>query len=116
MRWSLRPIARDEMCLQFNNNNNDDDDDDNNNNNNNSKYTARKIRTNSDQDAGCRMCCKGQETIAHVLSGCSAPAKTKYLTRHNTALKFLFLDMAKDYLHSPAQPKPVCENDQITAH
>ena len=54
-------------------------------------YTARKTKTNEESDVRCRMCGKARESIAHVLSSCSSLAQTKYLSRHNGALKILFL-------------------------
>mgnify|MGYP006964542869 CR=1 FL=1 len=36
------------------------------------------------------------ETILHILSGCSTLAQSKYLDRHNAALKILFLEKCKD--------------------
>ena len=70
------------------------------------------------------MCGKAQEFIAHVLSSCSALAQTKYLSRHNGALKILFFELLKDYQlieavppwYSPTQPKPLYQNDQVTAY
>ena len=53
-------------------------------------YSARETRTSSEQAARCRMCSKGQETVANVLSGCHALVRTKHLARHSAALKILF--------------------------
>ena len=39
----------------------------------------------------CRMCGKSPESVPHVLAGCGTLAQTKYLARHNAALKILFL-------------------------
>ena len=44
----------------------------------------------------CRMCGKAPECIAHVLAGCSWLAQTKYLERHNAALKVLFFEIIRD--------------------
>ena len=52
-----------------------------------------------EQDVRCRMCGKGPESVAHVVSGCRGLAETKYLARHNAALKILLLEVAK--VHSP---------------
>ena len=59
-----------------------------------------------------------------MVSGCSALVQTLYLTRHNTALKILFFEMLKGYQladtippwYSPVQPKPVYQDDQVTAY
>ena len=48
---------------------------------------ARKTKSSEESDVRCRMCGKVQESIANVLSSCSALAQTKYLSRHNRALK-----------------------------
>ena len=39
----------------------------------------------------CRMCGRLPENVPHVLAGCGTFAQTKYLARHNAALKILFL-------------------------
>ena len=49
-------------------------------------YSTKKAKTSGDSDVRCRLCGKGQESVAHVLAGCSALAQTAYLTRHNAAL------------------------------
>ena len=74
-------------------------------------YHSRKTKTREDLDATCRMCGEAQESVAHVLAGC-------------TALKIIFFELLKDYLlmettppwYSPIQPKPVYENNQVTAY
>ena len=44
----------------------------------------------------CRMCHESPESVAHVIAGCSALAQTKYVARHNGALKILFFDLLDD--------------------
>ena len=58
-------------------------------------YTTQKTRT-TQGDASFRLCGKEKETIPHILSGCSTLAQSKYLDRHNAALKILFLEKCKD--------------------
>ena len=53
-------------------------------------YAAYKTGTSYQNNIMCRMCGKAPECIAHVLAGCSSLAQTKYLERHNAALKVLF--------------------------
>ena len=61
---------------------------------------------------------------AQVVSGCSAQVQTLYLARHNAALKILFFEMLRGYQladaippwHSPVQPKPVYQDDKVTAY
>ena len=51
-------------------------------------------------------------------------AQTKYLSRHNAALKILFFELLKSYQliemishwYSPTQPKPSYENEQATVY
>ena len=74
-------------------------------------------------DATCRLWRKSAETLAHVLAGCSALAQSKYLERHNAALKVLFFEKTRDLnvidsvppWHSCAVPKPVYESSEALA-
>ena len=47
-------------------------------------------------DIMCRMCGEKPESLAHVLAGCTVLAQTKYLSRHNAALKIPFFEMLID--------------------
>ena len=59
----------------------------------------------------------------HILSGCSALAQTKYLERHNNALKILFFEVLRSLdlitkvepWFSKVTPKPLDENEHATA-
>ena len=61
--------------------------------------------------------------MPHVLAACGTLAQTKYLARHNAALKILFFEMLKDLelisevppWHSKTQPKPLYENRSAQA-
>ena len=74
-------------------------------------------------DVTCRLCGKSPEMLAHVLTGCSALAQSKYQERHNTALKVLFFEMARDVRlidsvppwYSCVVPKPVYESSEVLA-
>ncbi|PFX11816.1 Retrovirus-related Pol polyprotein from type-1 retrotransposable element R2 [Stylophora pistillata] len=87
-------------------------------------YSTRKAKTSGDSDVRCRLCGKGQESVAHVLAGCSALAQTAYLTRHNAAFKILFFELLRDHglvntvppWYSPTQPKPIYEGEKVTAY
>ena len=87
-------------------------------------YNSRKTKTTDDPYARCRMCGKAQESVAYALSGCSVLAQTKYLSRHNAALKILFFEFLKSYQlievispwYSPTQPKPSYETEQATVY
>ena len=87
-------------------------------------YTGKKIKTTNHLDYICRMCGKGQESVAHVLAGCSAIAQTKYLERHNSVLRILFFEILTKYNLLPREeyawykrisPKPVYENEELKA-
>ncbi|PFX14540.1 hypothetical protein AWC38_SpisGene21300 [Stylophora pistillata] len=84
-------------------------------------YSTRKANTICDSDVRCRLCEKGQESVAHVLAGCSALAQTAYLTRRNAAFKILFFELLRDHglvntvppRYSPTQPKPIYEGEKV---
>ncbi|PFX16671.1 hypothetical protein AWC38_SpisGene19040 [Stylophora pistillata] len=84
-------------------------------------YSTRKAKTSGDSDVRCRLCGKGQESVAHVLAGCSALAQTAYLTRHN-AFKILFFELLRDRgLVNTVPPwyrvnKPIYEGEKVTAY
>ena len=85
-------------------------------------YTVNKTDA-SQGDVTCRLCEKSPETLAHVLAGCSALAQSKYLERHNAALKVLFFEMTRDLRlidsvppwYSCAVPRPVYESSVALA-
>ena len=85
-------------------------------------YTVHKTGVEQG-DVTCRLCGKSPETLAHVLAGCSALAQSKYLERHNAALKVLFFEMTRDLRlidsvppwYSCAVPKPVYESSEALA-
>ncbi|XP_068675641.1 uncharacterized protein [Montipora foliosa] len=87
-------------------------------------YHQKKTGVNTTDDIMCRMCGEKPECLVHVLDGCSVLAQTKYLSRHNAALKIPFFEMLKDMdliesnppWYSPVQPKPVYENDKAVAY
>ena len=86
-------------------------------------YHHKKTGINTGPDVLCRMCGKCPESVPHILSGCSTLAQTKYLARHNSALKILFFEMLRDQnlvskvppWYSPVQPKPMYENERAKA-
>ena len=81
-------------------------------------YTKEKTQTSTDGEVLCRLCGKVAESVAHVLAGCSSLAQTKYLYRHNAALKILFFELLRENglieevppWYSPLMPKPVYKN------
>ena len=82
-------------------------------------YTTQKTRK-SQGDVSCRLCGKDVETVPHILSGGSTLAHSKYLDRHNAALKILFFEKCKDLnlvesvppWYSPVKQKPIYELDE----
>ena len=82
-------------------------------------YTTQKTKT-TQGDVSRRLCGKEAETLPHILSGCSTLAQSKYLDRHNAALKILFFEKCKDLRlvesappwYSPVKPKPIYESDE----
>ena len=84
-----------------------------------------KIKTGTSQgEITCRLCGDTAETLAHVLAGCPALAQSKYLERHNAALKVLFFEVCKDLQlvdsvppwYSLVAPKPVYESPEAQAY
>ena len=61
--------------------------------------------------------------MAHVIVGCSALAQSKYLERHNVALKVLYFELLQDLKlvdevppwYSKTQPKPLYESQDVQA-
>ena len=81
-------------------------------------YTKEKTQISTDGEVLCRLCGKLAESVAHVLAGCSSLAQTKYLYRHNTALKILFFELLREHgsiekvppWYSLVMPKPAHQN------
>lgn len=86
-------------------------------------YYSRKIGLTTNDDLRCRMCTKELESVPHVLAGCSALAQTKYMWRHNSALKILFFEILRECglidkippWYSQVVPKPLYENENHKA-
>ena len=66
---------------------------------------------------------KELESVPHVLASCSALARTKYMSRHNSALKILFFEILRECglidkippRYSQAVPKLLYENENHKA-
>jgi len=71
------------------------------------------------KDPKCRMCKAADETVSHILTGCSQLAGTQYLARHNEVARILHRDMCVAYeipverKYWRHQPESVTENDTI---
>ena len=85
---------------------------------------SRKIPTSTEGEVRCRLCGKAPESVAHILSGCSALAQSKYLCRQDAALKVLFYvllydeDLMIDEIppwYTPDKPKSVYESENVKA-
>ena len=87
-------------------------------------YACQKTLTSLESEAWCRLCGKAPKSVARILYGCGALAQSKYLSRHDSALKVLFYEMLRDMglidevplWYSPAKPKPVYESDDVQAY
>jgi len=79
----------------------------------------RKVVLGENVDAKCRACKKAPETTYHLLSACSSYAPTKYVSRHNAALRVLYFHLRHSYRideepvvpYVPADLPSVVEND-----
>ena len=86
-------------------------------------YFSKKTHTSCSGDVKCRLCGHAQESVPHILAGCTALAQNKYLFRHNMALKVLFYEILRDQdlleevppWYSPVMPKPVYKSEQVEA-
>ncbi|XP_067038840.1 uncharacterized protein [Acropora muricata] len=86
-------------------------------------YFSKKTHTSCSGDVNCRLCGHAQESVPHILAGCTALAQNKYLFRHNVALKVLFYEILRDQdlleevppWYSPVMPKPVYKSEQVEA-
>ncbi|KXJ16764.1 uncharacterized protein LOC110235072 [Exaiptasia diaphana] len=71
-------------------------------------------------DPMCRICGKNQETIDHLVSGCSELAKTEYIHRHNKATAYLHWAICKHYnievkdKYYEHEPSTVEDNEEAT--
>ena len=78
----------------------------------------KKTGTHRSEDVKCRMWGKAAKTQAQVLAGFGALAQSKYMIRHNAALKVIFYELLKDLdfvttvppWYSQNMPKPLYEN------
>ena len=72
------------------------------------------------QDAMCRFCNDNQETIDHLISGCSTLAKKEYITRHNKVAQYVHWKICRHYGMKVSnawynhETAPVAENEQAT--
>ena len=68
----------------------------------------------------CRMCHEFDETVDHILSGCTTLAKTEYIQRHNRAAQYIHWKICKHYQIPTAdrwyqhKPETVTETNGVT--
>ena len=68
----------------------------------------------------CRICSKQQETIDHIVYGCSELAKTEYTQRYNRIAAYIHWKICKHYSIKVTdkcyehEPKTVIENNEAT--
>jgi hypothetical protein len=85
-------------------------------------YQSTKLQQQVD-DLNCRMCSQKQETVAHIMSGCSHIAQTLYTSRHDKMLRPFYhyllsvygFDDLSDHnrpWYQQRPPTPVVENTQ----
>ena len=87
-------------------------------------FFAYKTRTSTMNDVTCRLCGKSSEIPTHVQAGCSGLTQTKYLERHNAALKVLFFEMLRQRKLGDAvppwftnvDPKPLYKSPEADAY
>ncbi|PFX15536.1 D-inositol 3-phosphate glycosyltransferase [Stylophora pistillata] len=90
----------------------------------NASIPSQETHTSGEGEVRCRLCGKAPESVAHILSGCSALAQSKYLSRQDAALKVLFYELLYDEgvideippWYSPDKPKPVYESENVKAY
>jgi len=59
-------------------------------------YSSKKTHASCLGDVKCRLCGHAQESVPHILAGCTGLPQNKYLFRHNMALKVLFYEILRD--------------------
>ena len=82
-------------------------------------YNSKRIKTCLPDDVMCQLCGKCPESSPHIFAGCSALAHSKYLGRHNSALKVLrdlkLIDSVPPW-YSPVPPKSLYKSEDVQAH
>ncbi|PFX33306.1 hypothetical protein AWC38_SpisGene1770 [Stylophora pistillata] len=81
-------------------------------------YMSQKTHSSGEGEVRCNLCGKAPESVAHILSGCSA------LAQSDAALKVPFYELLYDEgvideippWHSPDKPKPVYESENVKAY
>ena len=81
-------------------------------------YEKHIMKTAGDDQ--CRYCHEKQETIDHLVSGCSVLAKSEYILRHNKVAQYLHWQICQHYGIKTTskwyehETPPITENEQVT--
>jgi len=84
---------------------------------NTKSHQARVLKTS--KDARCRLCKTADETVTHILTGCSKIAQTEYMKRHNAVAAVVHKHACQEYgiptvkqawLH---KPQAVTETERV---
>ena len=65
-------------------------------------YRKQKLQESVDE-TNCRVCSNDQETVPHILCGCSQIAQTLYKDRHDQMLRPLYHSVLEKYEFSESQ-------------
>ena len=84
-------------------------------------YFSPKTNISCLGDVKCRLWGHAQESVPHILAGCTALAQNKYCFRHNMAVKVLCYEIVRDQdlleevppWYSPVMPKAVYKLEKV---
>ena len=87
-------------------------------------YASYKTDSSRQINTICIMCGKVSKSLAHVLAECSSLALTKYMGKHNAALKVLLFEIPRDFKladsvpprYSRVEPKRLYESENAQAY
>ena len=82
------------------------------------KSYRKRILKEAVDNVMCRMCHAHEESLDHLLAGCSTLAPKQYLERHNSVAKIIYLELLKNHMgetdtkpYYEFNPPPVKENE-----
>ena len=81
-------------------------------------YQAKILKNGT--ESRCQLCTHSEETIDHMISGCSIIVNTKHLQRHDRVTKFIHWTLCKHYKISHTEKwyehaqEPVIEGKNVT--
>lgn len=81
-------------------------------------YRKHIIKDNTVQSTNCRMCGEANETIEHLINGCTTLAAREYTSRHNNVAKIVHRELSTQFgllneqcAYYKYEPQTVMEND-----